>query len=117
MDTPEHMLKLGLRYEQPAWGAGVEARYIGDRYGDVLNEERVDAVVLVDASARYRLSKALSLTLQVLNLFDEEYIGPVSAADDAIANYTAALNGVTGNGSSYQYGAPRSLYLGLAAQF
>lgn len=117
VDTPEHMLKLGLRYEQPAWGAGLEARYIGERYGDVLNEERVDAVVLVDASARYRLSKALSLMLQVQNLFDEEYIGPVNAADDAIANYTAALNGVTGNGSSYQYGAPRTLYLGLAAQF
>jgi len=117
VDTPEHMLKLGLRYEQPAWGAGVEARYIGERYGDVLNEERVDAVVLVDASARYRLSKALSLSLEVLNLFDEEYIGPVNAADDAIANYTAAINGVTGNGSSYQYGAPRTLYLGLSANF
>ena len=117
VDTPEHMLKLGLRYEQPAWGAGLEARYIGERYGDVLNKERVDAVVLVDASAHYRLSKALSLTLEVLNLFDEEYIGPVSAADDAIANYTAALNGVTGNGSSYQYGAPRTFYLGLSANF
>ncbi|WP_200334263.1 TonB-dependent receptor [Thiocystis violacea] len=117
VDTPEQMLKLGLHYAQPAWGAGVDARYIGERYGDVLNEEWVDAVTLVDASAHYKLTKALTLSLQVLNLFDAEYIGPVSAADDAIANYTAALNGVTGNGSSYQYGAPRSLYLGLAARF
>ncbi|SDY18437.1 iron complex outermembrane recepter protein [Allochromatium warmingii] len=117
VDTPEHMLKLGLRYEQAAWGAGVEARYIGARYGDVLNAERVRSVIVVDASARYRLSQAFNLTLTVQNLFDEEYIGPVSAADDAIANYTAALNGVSGNGSSYQYGAPRTLYLGLSADF
>ena len=117
VDTPLQMLKLGLSYTQPTWGAGVDARYIGDRYGDVLNQERVDAVTLVDASAHYNLSKALTLSLQVLNLFDAEYIGPVSAADDAIANYTAALNGVTGNGSSSQYGAPRTLYAALSANF
>lgn len=117
VDTPEHMLKLGLYYEQPVWGAGVSLSYIGERYGDVLNEERVDAVTLVDASAHYKLSKALTVKLEVLNLFDEEYIGPVSASDDAIANYTAALNGVTGNGATYQYGSPRALYLALSATF
>ncbi|WP_041447064.1 TonB-dependent receptor [Thiocystis violascens] len=83
----------------------------------MLNEERVDAVTLVDVLAQYRLTRALTLSLNVLNLFDREYIGPISAADDAIAAYTAALNGVTGNGSTYQYGAPRTLYVGLSAQF
>ena len=117
VDTPEQMLKLGARYEHDAWGLGLDARYIGERYGDVLNEERVDAVTLFDASAHYRLTAALNLTLSVLNVFDQEYIGAISAADDAIANYTAALNGVTGNGSTYQYGAPRTLYVGLSAQF
>jgi iron complex outermembrane receptor protein len=117
VDAPEHMVKLGARYEREAWGVGLDARYIGERYGDVLNEERVDAVPLVDASAHYRLSRALTLTLNVLNLFDQEYIGPISAADDAIANFTAALNGVTGNGSTYQYGAPLTLYVGLSANF
>ncbi|MBB1075869.1 TonB-dependent receptor [Rhodoferax sp. 4810] len=117
VDTPEHMLKLGMRYTQAAWTLGVDGRYIGERYGDVLNDERVDAVTLFDANAQYQLTKSLNITLNILNLFDKEYIGPISAADDAIANYIAALNGVNGNGSSYQYGAPRTLYLGLVAQF
>lgn len=39
------------------------------------------------------------------------------AADDAIANFTAAVNGVTGNGSIYQYGAPRAVFLNLSGQF
>lgn len=117
VDAPEHMLKLGVRYDHQSWGVGLDARYIGERYGDVLNEERVDAVTLVDVLAQYRLTRALTLSLNVLNLFDREYIGPISASDDAIAAYTAALNGVTGNGSTYQYGAPRTLYVGLSAQF
>jgi len=57
------------------------------------------------------------VTLDVRNLFDTEYVGPISAADDAIANFTAAMNGVTGNGSQYQYGAPRSVFVSLAGQF
>lgn len=117
VDTPEHMLKLGARYRLDRWTFGADARYIGARYGDVLNEERIAGVTLVDAMAQYRLSKAAVLTLDVRNLFDREYIGPVNAADDAIANFIAALNGVTGNGSSYQYGAPRAVFLGLSGQF
>ncbi len=117
VDTPEHMLKLGARYRLDRWALGIDARYIGERYGDVLNQERIAGVTLVDAMAQYRLSKAAALILDVRNLFDREYIGPVNAADDAIANFTAALNGVTGNGSQYQYGAPRAVFLSLAGQF
>ncbi|MDY0049556.1 MAG: TonB-dependent receptor, partial [Halothiobacillaceae bacterium] len=117
VDTPEHMLKLGARYRQGSWNLGLDARYLGPRYGDVLNLERVGSVVLVDALAEYHLSRALAITLDVRNLFDREYIGPINAADDAIANFTAALNGVTGNGSSYQYGAPRSVFVGIAGEF
>jgi iron complex outermembrane recepter protein len=117
VDTPEHMAKLGARYQQAKWGMGIDARYIGERYGDVLNAEKVDAVTLFDATADYRLSRALVLTMKVFNVLDKEYIGPISAADDAIANFTAALNGVSGNGSTYQYGAPRTLFVGLAASF
>ncbi|MDD3609562.1 MAG: TonB-dependent receptor [Halothiobacillaceae bacterium] len=117
VDTPEHMLKLGARYRQGSWNLGLDARYLGPRYGDVLNLERVGSVVLVDARAEYHLSRALAITLDVRNLFDREYIGPINAADDAIANFTAALNGVTGNGSSYQYGAPRSVFVGIAGEF
>ncbi len=117
VDTPEHMAKLGIRYQHEQWNVGLDARYIGERYGDVLNAERVDAVTLFDMTGQYRLHRSLALTLNVLNLFDKQYIGPISAADDAIANFTAALNGVTGNGSTYQYGAPRTFFVGLSADF
>ncbi len=117
VDTPEHMLKLGGRYTLHSWTLGADARYIGTRYGDVLNQEKVDAVTLVDASLAYQLAPYARVRLEVLNLFDKEYIGPINAADDAIANFTAALNGVTGNGSQYQYGSPRAVFLSLSGQF
>jgi len=117
VDTPENMLKAGLRYRLGDWRFGLDARYIGKRYGDVLNQERVAGVTLVNAMTQYRLNKALTLTLDARNLLDREYIGPISAADDAIAAATAATNGVTGNGTTYQYGAPRAVFLTLSGQF
>jgi len=117
VDTPEHMLKAGLRYHGGNWRLGLDARYIGARYGDVLNQERVAGVTLVDAMAQYRVNKALTVTLDVRNLFDREYIGPISASDDAIAAATAAFNGVNGNGSTYQYGSPRAVFLTVSGQF
>lgn len=117
VDTPEHMVKLGASYDIGVWQFGAAARYLGARYGDVLNNERLGGTALVDISLACRLNRAMTLRLEVLNLFDKEYIGPVNAADDAIANFTAALNGVTGNGSSYQYGAPRTLFAGISADF
>ena len=117
VDTPEHLVNLGTRYRMEAWTLGADVRYVGERYGDVLNLEKVDAVTLVDAMLQYRLNRAVNVTLDVRNLFDTEYVGPISAADDAIANFTAALNGVTGNGSQYQYGAPRSVFVSVSGQF
>lgn len=115
VDTPENMVKAGLQYHRGAWRLGMDARYVGERYGDVLNQERVPGVTLVDAMAQYHFSKAMTLTLDARNLFDRKYIGPISAADDATAAATVAFG--PANTSTYQYGAPRAVFLSLSGQF
>ncbi len=118
VDTPEFMMKLGLAYTQQDWDAGLFARYIGERYGDVTNVEKVAGVTLFDASVSYALFKdaksSTSLRLDVLNLTDEAYIGPISASDDAMSG---ALVTQYGNGSTYQYGAPRTAFVSVVSKF
>lgn len=118
VDTPEHMVKVGLAYSRQDWDAGLFARYIGERYGDVTNVEKVKGVTLLDASVSYALFKdaksSTSLRLDVLNLADEAYIGPISASDDAMSG---ALVTTYGNGSAYQYGAPRTAFISVVSKF
>ncbi|MGC8697151.1 MAG: TonB-dependent receptor [Halothiobacillus sp.] len=116
VDTPEHMLKISGKYTLDRLTFGLDGRYLGARFGDVLNQERVSGVTLLDARAQYKINAKTTLTLEALNLLNRHYIGPINAADDAISNITAAFNGVTGNGSSYQYGAPRSVFLSLSGR-
>ena len=75
------------------------------------------AALYLTAAGIGRLGIVDSDTVDASNLFDRQYIGPISAADDAIAAATAASNGVTGNGSTYQYGSPRALFVSLSGQF
>lgn len=118
VDTPEYMVKVGLAYSHQDWDAGLFARYIGERYGDVTNVEKVSGVTLFDTSISYALHKdaksSTSLRLDVLNLTDKAYIGPISASDDAMSG---ALVTQYGNGSTYQYAAPRTAFISLISKF
>ncbi|KZC15591.1 hypothetical protein RHOFW510R12_00180 [Rhodanobacter sp. FW510-R12] len=104
-DAAQVLGKLGLNWRYRSWNVAPIMRYVGKRYGDILNKERVDGYFLADLHAGYEWSNAgalrdASVTLSVLNLFDKNYIGLVSSSD-------LNLNAST----SYYAGAPRTVAL------
>jgi len=83
--VPEHMASLWADYSirsGPLAGLriGAGARYVGSTYGDAANSFKVDSYTLVDAMVSYPLGKldasldGLDLTLNAVNLFDEDYV-------------------------------------------
>jgi iron complex outermembrane recepter protein len=102
-DTPKAMAKFGADI---AWG-GVEfvplVKWIGSRYGDVTNTQKIPSYAVVDATVRHTGKAAIGkyeIALSLVNLFDKRYISSISAADDGTVN------------SAYYYpGAPRTVAL------
>jgi len=86
-------------------------RYLGSRFGDAEEKEKVDAYTLVDAGLGYRLGsvtglRELDITLSVSNLFDKRHIGIISASDYSV-----------GGNTSYMPGPMRTVSLNLSGRF
>jgi iron complex outermembrane receptor protein len=110
-DTPKLMAKLGSRYRVgPANLTGM-LRYVGPRYGDALNTEKVGGYATADVYADVDLGRSLGarwhLGLAVQNLFDRKYISSINEGkDDSLPGEVL-----------YYVGAPRSAAITLGASF
>ncbi len=105
------LAKLGLDWRSGNWYASPITRYVGKRYGDVLNQQKVDGYFLADLHLGYEWKKVAMLQefgvgLSVLNLFDKNYIGQISASE---FNLNA--------GATYYAGAPRTAVMTVSAKF
>ncbi|WP_207553565.1 TonB-dependent siderophore receptor [Teichococcus deserti] len=89
--APNHQAAAWLDYtfNEPVvagLGVGGGVRYIGASYGDANNLYRANAATLVDLALRYELGQSLpslqgaQLGLNVLNLFDKEYVSTCISA-------------------------------------
>ena len=87
--VPKHKARLWTTFEFAAGdrlsglGFGGGVRYVGESTAQFDNDVELDPYVVVDAAAWYRW-KAVDVRLNVLNLFDEDYI--VRASDRAIGH-------------------------------
>lgn len=111
-DTPQWLAKLGLSYQHDAWQLSPMLRYVGKRYGDALNSEKVAGYAMADLHASYTFGRRggfawLELGASVLNLFDKRYISIINVGQDD------ARPGATG----YYPGAPRTWMLSLSGGF
>jgi vitamin B12 transporter len=68
----------------------LSARYVGERWQDAANTERLDAYTTVDLFADYNLTDHFQLFGRVENLFDESY-EPVSGFAGAGASFYAGI--------------------------
>lgn len=105
------LAKFGLDWRSGGWNVSPVARYVGKRYGDTLNTQKVDAYFLADLHLGYKwrnvsVLQELGVGLSVLNLFDKNYIGQISAS-----NFD--LNA----GTTYYAGAPRTAVMTVSAKF
>jgi iron complex outermembrane receptor protein len=115
VDTPEMLANVELRYAADAFEARIGMKYTDERFITFVNDSRVPDYWVTDASVSYRfgdlgLAKDLKATLNVTNLFDEDYFASVGtngfvARDPQGLNYTLVT------------GAPRQVFLTLEASF
>ncbi|HET9864338.1 MAG TPA: TonB-dependent receptor [Steroidobacteraceae bacterium] len=89
--------------------AGLQAKYVGDRFSTDSNDERAPSYTVVDLDASYAFHfpglKRAQVQLNVTNLLDEEYFGSISS-------------GTGGNSVGFFYiGAPRTVVASLRFDF
>lgn len=105
-EVPEWQFAARGEYEIAGFTLGLQGKYVDERWTNLINDEKTDAYVVVDADVRYDLdfvNDDTFLQLNVQNLFDEEYLGNISTE-------------ISGNRTA-QLGAPRSVVLSLTTRF
>lgn len=113
-DAPKYMAKLGASYELYGLTVGPLIRWIGSRFGDAANTQRVSDYYVVDVNLAYTIPKALGYekfglkNLQLfgsfLNVTDRKYVSIISFNE---LQFTG--------GTSYFAGAPFTAIVGLTA--
>ena len=98
VDTPEWMLKTGLILRWGDFEVVPMLSYLDDRYGDAENKEEVDDYVVANLKIGYTMKdvafcKSLKVSLEFINLFDEEYISLINAMDDSRSGSTSYYAG------------------------
>ena len=81
---PGRMLALAANYHDRGFRAGLAAKYVGDRYGTIDNNEKLPSYVSADAYVGYHIDfgpqqqiKSVDLGLTVTNLLNKRYLGTV----------------------------------------
>ena len=84
--VPAHLLNAGLRYEAGKFTATVTGKYVSKRYSDDLNRDRVNNVLYsydpfftADTKLSYAMSKFLTFSFGVENIFDRDYYSSYKA--------------------------------------
>lgn len=110
-DAPEFLVKGIASYHIGAFTLSPVVRYFSGRYGDILQEEKIDDAVIFDFDINYTRAfaekwiKKMDVSLSFNNLFDTEYISIINTAD-----YKTI-------GSTYHSGTPFTMYASLSLLF
>ncbi len=107
IDTPKHLLRGELSYDQGSIFVRVGANYMSKRYFTYTNDQSVPGRVIVDATLGYRLTDQIELQLNASNLLDKQCIAAINS-------------GGTGNSGDRQtllVGAPQQFFVTLKAGF
>ncbi|ADU12557.1 TonB-dependent receptor [Asticcacaulis excentricus CB 48] len=114
------------------WTAGVDfdptdklsinlnAKYVGDRFYTYVNDEVAPRYILWNASARYDLpffKDGTYVQLNVVNLFDEQYLAGTGYQNTARGLTDNAGGTVSASTIFYQQGAPRTVSIALRTKF
>jgi iron complex outermembrane receptor protein len=101
-DTPEYMVKLGGRFQVIGFRISPSIQYIGSRYGNLINTEKVFSYTLVNLNVQRRIYKGIDLLVDVVNLTDKKYVGRISPGTTS---------------GTYYAGAPFTISAGLRGRF
>ena len=111
VDTPKHLLRGEVAYDNDAFFGRVGANYMSKRYFNYLNDRSVPSRVLVDATVGYRLDAGLraplELQLNATNLFGIDYVSTIGS--NGFGN--------SGDNQTLLAGSPRQVFVTLKAGF
>lgn len=115
VDTPRVMFSTDVGYEHAGWFGSVGGKYTGQRYYTYLNDNKVDAFWLMNASAGYKQKdmlglKEFSAQLNVTNLLDKRYFGTIGSNGFAASDPQGAF-------ATLQEGAPRQVFMTVGGKF
>ena len=105
-EVPELQWALRGQYEVGPFTLGAQAKYVGDRFTNLVNDEVSPSYTVVDLDGRWDLdfiNEGMFLQVNVQNLFDEDYLANISTATNG--NRQASI------------GAPRSVSATLRIAF
>ncbi len=107
IDTPKHMLRGELSYDQGSIFGRIGANYMSERFFTYTNDKSVPGRVIVDATLGYRLTDKIEIQINASNLLDKQYIATINS-------------GGTGNSGDRQtllVGAPQQFFVTLKTGF
>ncbi|HEV7690986.1 MAG TPA: TonB-dependent receptor [Hyphomonadaceae bacterium] len=116
VETPEWAWSSRLEFRPTEFLTfGGQLKYVGERFATDTNDLVVDAYNVVDLDARWDLEqfgfKGSSVSANVINLFDKDYIGSISSQ-------TSSTVGTLGFGTPFgNVGAPRTYTVTLRYGF
>lgn len=107
VNSPKHLAKGEITWDDGSFFARVGANYTGKRYYSFENDAEVGGFVIVDASIGYRLNDRISVQANATNLFDKEYVSTIGT--NGFAN--------RGDNQTLLAGAPQQFFVTLKAGF
>ena len=118
-DVPAWLAGAVLQYRDGPWSANLSAKYTGDRYATLVNDESVSGYTLVGFDAGYRLPSTAwfidpMIRVNVYNLLDERYLNLNAGSG---SSFTTHAYGSNSSKPSYYIGAPRSFGVTLSTDF
>lgn len=112
VDTPEHLFKATLGYDDGMWFGNVTMNYMSKRYFTYENDQSVPSQTLFELAGGYRFGgesmlNGLELQVTVTNLFDEDYISTINS------------NGfpIRGDSQTLLTGAPQQVFFTIRKEF
>lgn len=115
VDAPKVMFNSDLSYENNGWFGNVGGKYTGQRFYTYLNDNKVDAYLVFNASVGYKQKnvaglKELSAQLALTNLFDKKYFSTIGSNGFVASDTQGAF-------ATMQEGAPRQAFVTMSGKF
>jgi iron complex outermembrane receptor protein len=103
VETPDWTFTSRVEYDAGPVRLGLQGRYVGERWRTDVNNLAAPDYTVVDFDVRWDILANTSLQFNVVNLFDELYLGSISTANTGTPNYNI--------------GAPRTMWLTVRTEF
>jgi iron complex outermembrane receptor protein len=112
VDAPQLLANTSIRYADAGWTGSFATRYVSNRYFSIQNDMSVPSYLTGDFGLGYSfkqlgVAKNVNVQLNITNLFDNEYIGPIGTGGFTIS----------GDNQTLQPGARRLVFLSVGTTF